>query len=318
MTQWIVVITEPINEDGVRLLEQRGVNVIHLPTGSKEDSLLEIAPRAHGLITRGGIKVTREIMAASPSLKTIGVHGIGCDHVDLVAAKDLGKIVFNTPDALTVTVAEMTLALMLSMIRRISSADRAVRAGGWQRKHSDLIGIELKGKTVGLLGLGRIGTATANRLKAFEVELLYWDILRYPEKEREIGIRRVDFPELLAMSDILSLHIPSTAETHHLIGNKELSSMKRGAMIVNSSRGSVIDETALIKALKSGQISSAALDVFEQEPLKPDNPLLEVDNVILTPHLGGSSIEAMRRMATQLAQGITDVFEGRDPKNRVI
>lgn len=317
MPQWTVVITEPINEAGVRLLEQRGVDVIHLPSGSKEDALLDVAPRANGFITRGGIKVTRKIMAASPHLKAVGVHGIGCDHVDLAAARDLGKVVLNTPDALTVTVAEMAVALMLSMTRRIASADKAVRTGGWTRKYSDLIGVELMGKTVGLVGLGRIGTATAHRLKAFDVKLLYWSRTRHPKQEVEIGIEWADLPSLLTKSDILSLHIPGTTETHHLIGAAELSSMKRGAMIVNTARGRIIDEAALVEALRSGQISSAALDVFEQEPLKSDNPLLVMDNVVLAPHLGASSIEAMRRMATQVAQGVIDVLEGREPKNRV-
>lgn len=317
MPKWTVVITEPINEAGVRLLEQNGVEVIHLPPGSKENDLIDVAPQASGFITRGGVKVTRGIMEASTNLKAIGVHGIGCDHVDLVAAMDLGKVVINTPDALTVTVAEMAVAMMLSMTRRIALADRAVRTGGWTRKYSDLIGNELMGKTIGLVGLGRIGAETARRLKAFEVKLLYWSRTRHPEQECEIGLEWAELPSLLARSDILSLHIPGTTGTHHLIGTAELSSMKRGAMIVNTARGRIIDETALVEALRNGQISFAALDVFEHEPIVSDNPLLAMDNVVLTPHLGASSIEAMRRMAIQVAQGVIDVLEGREPRNRV-
>jgi phosphoglycerate dehydrogenase-like enzyme len=237
--------------------------------------------------------------------------------VDLAAAKDLGKVVINTPDALTVTVAEMAVAIMLSMTRRIALADGAVRTGGWTRKYSDLIGNELMGKTIGLVGLGRIGAETARRLRAFEVKLLYWSRTRHPEQECEIGIEWAELPSLLARSDILSLHIPGTTETHYLIGAAELSSMKRGAMIVNTARGRIIDETALVEALKNGQISFAALDVFEHEPIVSDNPLLAMDNVVLTPHLGASSIEAMRRMAIQVAQGVIDVLEGREPRNRV-
>jgi D-3-phosphoglycerate dehydrogenase len=318
MPEWTVVITEPINEAGVRLLEQKGVEVIHLPPGSKENALLDVAPQATGFITRGGIKVTRETMLASPNLKAIGVHGVGCDHVDLAAAKNLGKVVINTPDALTVTVAEMTIAMMLSMTRRIALADRAVRTGGWTRKYSDLIGVELMGKTVGLVGLGRIGTATARRLKAFEVKLLYWSRTRHPEQECDIGLEWAELHSLLARSDILSLHVPGTVETRHMIGAAELSSMKRGAMIVNTARGRIIDEAALVEALRNGQISFAALDVFEQEPIASDNPLLNMDNVVVAPHLGAGSIEAMRRMAIQVAQGVIDVLEGREPKNRVV
>jgi D-3-phosphoglycerate dehydrogenase len=317
MPMWTVVVTEPINEAGVRFLEHKGVEVIYLQPGSKESALLDVAPRATGFITRGGVKVTREIMVASPNLKVIGVHGIGCDHVDLAAAKDLGKVVINTPDALTVSVAEMTIAMMLSMTRRIASADKAVRNGGWARKYSDLIGVELMGKTVGLVGLGRIGTATARRLKAFEVKLLYWSRTRHLGQEREIGIEWAELPSLLARSDILSLHIPGTIETNHLIGAPELSLMKRGAMIVNTARGRIIDEAALVEALRKGHISFAALDVFEHEPIMSDNPLLAMDNVVTTPHLSASSFEAMRRMAVQVAEGVIDVLEGHEPKNRV-
>lgn len=314
---WTVVVTEPINEAGVQLLASRGVKVVSLLPGVGEGELFRVAPEADGLITRGGVKVTREIMTASPRLHVVGVHGIGCDHVDLAAARDLGKVVLNTPDALTVTVSEMAVAMMLSMTRRVASADKAIRAGAWARKYSDLIGVELAGKTVGLVGMGRIAAATARRLKPFDLRLLYWSRSRHPDIEREIGVEWADLPSLLTRSDIISLHVPGTAETHHAIGAKELSLMKRGAMIVNTARGRIIDEVALIEALRSGHISAAALDVFEVEPLKPDNPLLGIDNVVLTPHLGASSLEAMRRMATQVAQGVIDVLEGREPRNRV-
>ncbi len=313
----MVVVTEPINEAGVSLLASRGVKVVSLLPGVGEGELFRVAPEADGLITRGGVKVTREIMTTSPRLRVIGVHGIGCDHVDLAAARDLGKVVLNTPDALTVTVSEMAVAMMLSMTRRVASADKAIRAGAWARKYSDLIGVELAGKTVGLVGMGRIAAATARRLKPFDLRLLYWSRSRHPDIEREIGVEWADLPSLLARSDIISLHVPGTAETHHIIGGKELSLMKRGAMIVNTARGRIIDEVALMEALRSGHISAAALDVFEVEPLKPDNPLLGIDNVVLTPHLGASSLEAMRRMATQVAQGVIDVLEGREPRNRV-
>ena len=230
---------------------------------------------------------------------------------------ELGKVVLNTPDALTVTVAEMAVALMLSMTRRIASADKAVREGGWARKYGDLIGIELMGKTVGLVGMGRIGAATARRLRAFDVKLLYWSRTRHVSIEKENGIEWAELSSLLARSDIISIHLPGSAETHHIIGANELAAMKRGAMIVNTARGRVIDESALIEALKSGHISAAALDVFEQEPIKPDNPLLSMDNVVLAPHLGASSHEAMQRMATQAAQDVLTVLEGGEPSNRV-
>ena len=317
MSKWTVLITEPINEAGVRFLEERSVKVLSLPTGANEEALMRIAPEADALITRGNIRVTRDIMKASPRLRAVSVHGIGCDHVDLTAARELGKVVLNTPDALTITVAEMTIALMLSMTRRITAADKAMRTGGWERKYSDLIGVELMGKTVGLVGMGRIGAATARRLKAFDVKLIYWNRTRHVDLEDEIGLEWAELPDLIARSDIVSLHVPGTPETRHLIGAAQIAAMKRGAMIVNMARGAVIDEAALIEALRSGHISAAALDVYEHEPIKPDNPLLTMDNVTITPHLGACALEAMQRMATQVAEGVLDVLEGREPKNKV-
>jgi D-3-phosphoglycerate dehydrogenase len=317
MSKWTVLITEPINEAGVRFLEERSVKVLSLPTGANEEALMRVAPEADALITRGNIRVTRDIMKASPRLRAVSVHGIGCDHVDLTAARELGKVVLNTPDALTITVAEMTIALMLSMTRRITAADKAMRTGGWERKYSDLIGVELMGKTVGLVGMGRIGAATARRLKAFDVKLIYWNRTRHVDLEDEIGLEWAELPDLIARSDIVSLHVPGTPETRHLIGAAQIAAMKRGAMIVNMARGAVIDEAALIEALRSGHISAAALDVYEHEPIKPDNPLLTMDNVTITPHLGACALEAMQRMATQVAEGVLDVLEGREPKNKV-
>jgi D-3-phosphoglycerate dehydrogenase len=318
MSRYKVIITEPINKKGIEYLKEREVEVLELPLGSKEDILLENIEDADGIITRGNVKVTREMMEHSPKLKVVGVHGIGCDHVDLKAAKELGKVVCNTPDALTVTVAEMTVALVLAAARNIVAADRAVRSGQWNRKYSDLIGLELAGKIVGIVGLGRIGVATAKRLKAFNTEVVYYDIIKRPDVEKEIAIRWVDLDDLLVHSDIISLHIPGTDKTHHFIGERELSLMKKDVIIVNIARGRIIDEEALINALKAGKIRSAALDVFEKEPLPEDSPLLFMDNVILTPHLGASNLEGMQRMAVQVAENVYKVIEGYRPDNPVV
>jgi glyoxylate reductase len=262
--------------------------------------------------------VTREMMAASPQLKAIGVHGMGYDHVDIVAAMELGKMVFNTPDALTVSVAEMTLAMMLALTRKVVAADKAVRAGDWNRKYNDLIGADLAGRTVGLIGLGRIGAAVARRLKAFDVDLLYYSRTRRRELESYIGIEWAELDDLLSRSDVISLHVPGTSETYHMIGPREFDLMKQGVLIVNMARGRVIDQEALLDALMSDRVAGAALDVFEEEPLDPAHPLTAMDNVILTPHLGASSLEGMQRMATQVAQGVLDVLNGKEPQNRVV
>ena len=318
MPQFRVIVAEPINQAGVEYLRKKRVNVYELPPGSSEADLIELVGEADGLISRGSIRVTREMMERSPRLKVVGVHGQGCDHVDLKAAEELGKVVCNTPDALTVTVAEMTLAMTLAAFRNLVAADKAVRAGQWNRKYSDLIGLELAGKTVGIVGLGRIGAATAKRLRAFDAEVVYWSRTRKPEVERELGIRWVELDELLRSSDVVSLHVPGTAETRRLIGERELSLMKQGVILVNMARGVVVDEAALIKALRSGKIRAAALDVFEKEPISPDNPLLKMDNVILTPHLGACNLEGMQRMALQVAEGVWKAMNGQRPDNPVV
>lgn len=318
MPEITVIVTEPINKMGVEYLKERNVNVIELPPGSTEETLAARISEADGLITRGSIKITRELMESNPRLKVVGVHGIGYDHVDIQAAKEFGKVVCNTPDALTVTVAEMAMALTLAMLRNIVSSDKAVRNDQWSRKYSDLIGAELAGKKVGIIGLGRIGLATARRMKAFEAEVSYWSRTRKQEAEKQYGLKWLELDDLLRECDIISLHIPATQETRHLIGAMQLEKMKNGAYIVNTARGRVIDEEALINALKSGKIRAAALDVFEKEPLPLDSPLRGMDNVILTPHLGASNLEGMQRMAVQVAEGVLRAIQGKEPQNRVV
>jgi len=318
MERFTVVVTEPIHHAGIQLLADAGVEVVQLPPVSDEAALMEVAPRADAFITRGGIKVTREVMAASPRLRAVGVHGVGCDHVDLQAARDLGKVVLNTPSALTETVAEMTLALMLALTRRVVSADKAVRAGEWTRKYGDLIGSELMNKTIGIIGLGRIGAAVARHLKPFRVEILYYDVADRFEVEAELDIRRVDLHTLFRLSDIITLHTPLTPKTWGLISKRAFGLMKDGVYLVNTARGKIVDQPALSEALKTGKVSGAALDVFEEEPLDPSNPLASMDNVILTPHLAASSREAMRRMAVQVAEGVMAVLRGDAPESPVV
>ena len=318
MPGFTVVVTEPINEVGVEYLRAEGVDVVELPPGSTEETLMEMIEGVDGLITRGSIKITREMMEKSRRLKAVGVHGIGCDHVDLGAARELGKVVCNTPDALTVTVAEMTMAIMLSAIRRIVAADKATRRREWNRKYGDLIGNELAGKTVGIVGLGRIGTATARRVKAFDADVVYWSRTRKPDAEKEMGIRWMELDELLGASDVVSLHLPGTPETRRLIGEREIGLMKDGVILVNTARGRVVEEAALTEALESGKIKAAALDVFEVEPIEANNPLLEMDNVILTPHLGACTLEGMMNMAVQVAEGVLKAMRGERPDNPVV
>ena len=318
MTAHKVVVTEPIHQAGVELLERNGVEVVQLPPGSDEETLHAEAPGAAALITRGGVKVTRGFMESAPLLKAVGVHGIGCDHVDLEAASELGKVVLNTPFALSESVAEMAIALLFALSRRVVSADKAVRAGEWHRKYGDLRGIEVMGKTVGIVGLGKIGAATARRLKSFGVKLLYNSRTRKPDLEEEIGIEYATLDSLIERSDIISLNLPYTRETHHLIDANRIAAMKDGVYIVNTARGRIIDQTALVEALRSGKVAAAGLDVFEEEPLDPGSPLASMDNVVLSPHLAASSEEAMERMAVQVAEGVLKVLSGEAPDYPVV
>ena len=318
MTAHKVIVTEPIHQAGVELLERNGVEVVQLPPGSDEETLHAEAPGAAALITRGGVKVTRGFMESAPLLKAVGVHGIGCDHVDLEAASELGKVVLNTPFALSESVAEMAIALLFALSRRVVSADKAVRAGEWHRKYGDLRGIEVMGKTVGIVGLGKIGAATARRLKSFGVKLLYNSRTRKPDLEEEIGIEYATLDSLIERSDIISLNLPYTRETHHLIDANRIAAMKDGVYIVNTARGRIIDQTALVEALRSGKVAAAGLDVFEEEPLDPGSPLASMDNVVLSPHLAASSEEAMERMAVQVAEGVLKVLSGEAPDYPVV
>jgi len=311
-----VIVAEPIHEDGIEILKRK-CHVFSLPPGSNEGALLSQADRTDAVVSRGFIRITRDFMRAAHKLKVIAVHGAGVDHVDLKAASELDIVVFNTPNALTDAVAELTVALILSLLRRIVAADRAVRAGQWNRKFSDLIGLELMGKTVGIVGLGRIGEAVARRMSCFNVNIIYSDVLEKRQLHDELGIKRVAFHELLSTSDIVTLHTPFTPKTLNMISDAEFSLMKKGIYLVNMARGKVIDEKALERALRSGKVAGAALDVLEEEPPRVDNPLLRFENVILTPHIGASTREAMRRMSVQCAEGVLKVFRGETPPNVV-
>jgi phosphoglycerate dehydrogenase-like enzyme len=212
----------------------------------------------------------------------------------------------------------MAVSLILALVKKVVSADKAVRVGEWTRKYDDLIGSELMGKTVGIVGLGRIGTEVARRLKSFKVQLLYWSRTRKEDLEAEIGLEYAGLEEILDRSDIITLHLPHTSETHGLISGREFCTMKDGVQIVNTARGGIIDNAALVVALRSGKVAGAAIDVFDSEPIDPDDPLISMDNVILTPHISASSREAMERMALQVAEDVLRTLRGEIPRNTVI
>lgn len=298
-----ILVLEPIHPKGIKILEKHAV-VIQLTEDTPLDERLEELDKADAIISRGFEKLSRDVLEHAEKLKVIGVHGVGTDHIDLDAAKEKNLTILNTNEALTKTVAEFTIGLMITLLRKISQADKALRRGKWSLKYNKLVGEDLEGKTIGIIGLGRIGEEVARKLTRFNVEMIYYDINRKESIENELDIKYSDLEKLIKESDVISIHVPLTKETYHLISEKEFKNMKKGVYIINTSRGPVIDENALIKSLEEGRVLGAALDVFDNEPIDIENPLIKRDNVILTPHLGASSKQALIRMATEIARKV--------------
>ena len=294
------MVTDKTDSEGLGLLRQH----VQVDEFVDWEDPKEIAARIADydiLIVRSRTKVTSELISAAANLKIIGRPGTGLDNVDLEAAKARGIKVLNTPEATVPNVAEMTIGLALALLRNISRADSSMKQGRWDKKL--FRGNEIYARKWGIVGLGRIGIAVAQRLKGFECEVLAYDPFISREKAESLGIRLLSLEELVSGSDIISVHVPLTPDTKGLIGAKELASMKESAIIINISRGGIVDEAALYDELRSGGIKGAALDVFESEPPE-SSPLLGLDNVVLTPHLGAQTFEAQKRMARQLSEKI--------------
>lgn len=260
--------------------------------------------------------IDREVMEAGP-LRLIANYAAGYNNIDLRAATELGIVVTNTPGVLAETTADLTWALLLAAARRVVEGDRFMREGrfrGWAP--TLLLGVDVHGKTLGVVGAGSIGSAVMRRAKGFGMRILYHSRSRKPHLEEELGAEWVPLHTLLKESDFVSLHVPLTEETYHLIGRRELEMMKEGAVLVNAARGPVVDEEALVEALKEGRIFSAALDVYEREP-EVHPGLLKMDNVVLAPHIGSASFATRARMASMVADVLDDFFSGKVPKNVV-
>lgn len=263
--------------------------------------------------------IDEEVISSAPNLRIIAQYAVGFDNIDLNAATKRGIYVTNTPEVLTETTADFAFALMLAVARRVVEADRYVRSGRWKVAWHPLmmLGEDVHGRTLGIVGLGRIGCAVARRAKGFNMRILYHDVARREDLERELGIRYVDLETLLRESDFVTIHTPLTPETYHLIGERQLRMMKRTAFLINTSRGKVVDQKALYKALKEGWIAGAALDVFEQEPIPMDDPLLELENVVLAPHIASASHETRSRMAEIVAENLLAFKRGEVPPTLV-
>ena len=282
------------------------------------ETLRKKLQHADGVVCQLTDAMTDELMAAAPKLKVISQVAVGYDNVDVAAATARGIVVTNTPGVLTESTADLTFALLLGVARRVTEAERYLRAGKWKRWDIDLLaGIDLCGKTLGIIGMGRIGKAVARRAQGFSMRILYSSPNPLPENEaQELRAQHVPLRMLLQNSDFVSVHVPYREATHHLIGIDELSIMKRGAFLVNTSRGPVVHEAALVAALEEGMLSGAGLDVFEEEP-KVHEGLLSRGDVVLLPHIGSATVATRTRMCTLAAENCVAVLKGERPKNPV-
>jgi glyoxylate reductase len=283
------------------------------------DLLLEKVKDVDGLLPLLTDRIDGELMDAGEKLKVVSNYAVGFNNIDTEAATERGIYVTNTPGILTDTTADAAFALLMAIARRIPEADRHIRAKGWIHAWGPrmYIGSDVHGKTLGILGMGRIGSAITKRAKGFDMNVIYHDVYRREDLEEERGITYMSKDEVIRSADFLSLHVPLTPETHHMISVEELVSMKNTAFLINTSRGPVVDEKALADALKDGVIAGAGLDVFETEPVSHDSPLLELNNIVLTPHLASGSIETRTKMATTAATNLVSVLQGRVPPNLV-
>ncbi|MCS7136071.1 MAG: C-terminal binding protein [Nitrososphaerota archaeon] len=314
-----VLITEPTPfiEEEWKILEKHAN--VRLAKGTAEDDLLAEVKDVDVMLVVYA-KITKRIIESAPRLKGIVRYGIGVDNVDIRAATEMGVYVANVPDYCIGTVAEHTFALLLALTRKIILADRIVRSAGWKiwtQQPTELMGNDLEGKVLGLIGMGNIGSAVAIRAKAFGMKVIAYDPYLEKDKARSLDAELVDLDTLLKNSDFVSIHVPLTPETRGMIGEQELRKMKRTAYLINTSRGPIVRESALYKALKDGWIAGAALDVYEKEPPDRDNPLFRLDNVVLTPHIAWYTEEALKRLKRSVAEEAIRILNGMPPKSLV-
>jgi len=301
-----ILVAEPLAEEGLALLRSQA-EVDYAPR-LKRDELLARLAGAQALIVRSGVKVDKQVIAAGSQLVVVGRAGTGLDNIDLIAAREAGVTVVNAPDANTAAAAEHAIGMLFAFARHIPAADASIRRGEWRRP--DFIGTELAGKTLGIVGLGRIGLGLAARAAGLQMTMLGSDPFVSAGQALEYRVRLVEMGELLERSDFVTLHVPLTAATRAMLGRAELASMKPSAVLVNTARGGLVDENALAEALSAGRLAGAAIDVFADEPLPADSPLLAAPNTVLTPHLGASTREAQVRAGVQTAQAVLDVLAG--------
>jgi D-3-phosphoglycerate dehydrogenase len=302
-------------EDTVEELDKVGAKLEFLPSIDDEDEIIRRTPGADGIIVSES-PFTRKVLSAMEQCKVVLRTGVGFDVIDVPAATELGIAVVNIPDMWTREVANQAMALMLACNRKVVNLDSSIRSDTWTPRPPYDVG-PLHGETMGILGLGRIGSAFARRAKGFELNVIAYDPYVSDAAFAERGVTRVSFDELLSQSDYISIHTPLTDETRHIMNEEAFSKMKPNAYLINTSRGPVVDEAALIKALDEGWIAGAGLDVLEKEPPDPDNPLLEMANVVISPHSGHYSEESMRIRPRRYGSEVSRVLSGIKPLNLV-
>jgi len=319
MPKWKVFVTRIIPDEGLKLiLENCDAEVWQAETPPPKEIIIEKIKDCEGILTLLTDKIDAGIMDKAPKLRIISNYAVGYDNIDVKSATQRGIMVTNTPGVLTETTADLAFALILATARRIVEADKFTRSGKWKSWGPMLfLGRDVYGATLGIIGLGRIGQAVARRAKGFNMKVIYYSRKRKEDVERELGVEYRELRSLLREADIVSIHTPLTEETYHLIGEKELSLMKPTAILINTARGAVVDQKALYKALKERRIFGAGLDVYEKEPIDADDPLLELDNVVLLPHIGSASVETRGRMARMAAENLLAGLRGEKPPNLV-
>lgn len=320
MTKPVVYVTRELPGKALEMIHERFDAEVWREYGPPpKHVIVEKVRNADALVPLLSDKIDAEIFNAGPNLKIIAQMAVGFDNIDVNEATKRGICVTNTPEVLTETTADFAFALMMAAARRVAEADKYVRAGQWivGWHPSMMLGRDVNGATLGIVGAGRIGSAVARRARGFAMRILYCDVASRPDLEKEALAKRVDLDTLLKESDYVSLHVALTKETHHLVNEERLRLMKKTAYLINTSRGPVVDEEALFRALSQGWIAGAALDVFEQEPTAFQNPLLRLNNIVVAPHISSASEQTRAKMAEMAATNVISFFEGRKPPNLI-
>lgn len=309
-----ILISDPLAEEGVDILKKEKRFKVDVRPKLPSEELRRIIPGYDALIVRSQTKVTKDIIKHAKKLKLIGRAGVGLDNIDVSEASKKGIIVMNAPGGNTISTAEHTFSMILSLARNIPQADLSIKRGEWNRKK--FMGVELYGKTLGIIGLGRIGSEVAHRALSFKMKIITYDPFLIPERARSLGIESVSLDTLFKRSDFITVHTPLTDDTRHMIGEKAFKKMKKGVRIINCARGGIVDEKALVKAIEKGIVAGAALDAYEKEP-PGQAKVVGIQSVVTTPHLGASTEEAQVNVAINIAHSVKDALTNKGIRNAV-